>query len=170
MSETELGAAEKATPAETPREKASFAPVGLLAIILTPIVIVTSIFFSYNENRTFYAPVTSDLNVAVVISAPQFLQVSGGNVCDGKAPLVWLSTATVQIKASGWSENTILGEGILNAQGKCVYKSSVTPPADFAGGNVTARVIFTFGETEDFVINVGNSTPFKTLDLVVNLG
>ena len=170
MSEVKQESVDSGSTAEPSKEKGKLAPVGLLAIILTPIVIVTSIFFSYNENRTFYAPVTSDLNVAVVISAPQFLEVSGGNVCDGKAPLVGLSTATVQIKASGWSEKTILGEGILNAQGKCVYKSSVTPPADYAGGNVTARVIFTFGETEDFVINVGNSTPFKTLDLVVNLG
>ena len=60
MSEVKQESVDSGSTAEPRKEKGKLAPVGLLAIILTPIVIVTSIFFSYNENRTFYAPVTND--------------------------------------------------------------------------------------------------------------
>ncbi len=170
MSEAELGSAEKVATAETPREKASFAPVAVLAIILTPLIIITTVFFSFFDNGRFEPPVNTELKIAVVLSAPQFLEFSRGNVCDGKTPIAGLSRATIQIKASGWVKTATMGEGILNAQGKCEYKAAVSPPADFLGGDVKASINFSFGETADYTIAVGDNPPFKNVDLDINLG
>lgn len=170
MSETEQGSVEKVSTPEAPREKASFAPVAVLAIILTPLVIGATVFFSFFDNGRFEPPVNTELKISIVLSAPQFLEFSKGNVCDGKAPIAGLSRATIQVKASGWVRKANLGEGILNAQGKCEYKAAVSPPEDFLGGDVKASINFSFGETADYIIAVGDNPPFKNVDLDINLG
>jgi len=170
MSEAEQESAEKMATAETPREKASFAPVAVLAIVFTPLAVIASVFFSQSENRTFYPPESNEINVGVILSAPQFLQFNRGNVCDGSGPLARLSSATVQIGATGWSKKTILGEGNLNAQGNCEYGVSVIPPDNFSGGEISAKILFSFGESENFTINVGDSMPYQKKNLAIRLG
>ena len=170
MSEAEQESAENVATAKAPREKASFAPVAVLAIILMPLSIGATLFISFFDNGRFEPPVNTDLNIAVVLSAPQFLEFSSGNVCDGRAPIAGLSRATIQINASGWVRKTTMGEGILNTQGKCEYKATVSPPEDFLGGDVKASINFSFGETAEYKIAVGENPPFKNVDLNINLG
>ena len=168
MSESEQGSAENL--AEATREKARFAPVAVLAIVLTPLVIGTTVLFSFFDNGRFEPPVNNDIKISVTLSDPQFIEFSTGNVCDGKGPIAGLSRATIQIKAPGWVRTTNLGEGILNAQSKCEYKAAVSAPADFYGGDVEAKVVFAFLETRDYIIPVGDNPPFKNVDLSINLG
>jgi hypothetical protein len=170
MSEVKQESVDSGSTAEPTKEKGKLAPVGLLAIILTPLVVITSLFFSYGENGTFYPPENNEINLDVTLSAQQFLEFSNSNVCDGKAPLVGLSAATLQIRGAGWSKQTVLGEGVLNVNGDCQYKTSVTAPQDFAGGKISAKILFTFGNSEDFSIDVGDSPPFESKNLTINLG
>jgi hypothetical protein len=81
-----------------------------------------------------------------------------------------LSAATLQIRGAGWSKQTVLGEGVLNVNGDCQYKTSVTAPQDFAGGKISAKILFAFGNSEDFSIDVGDSPPFESKNLTINLG
>lgn len=170
MSEVEKNSNEGTSTSEPAREKGSLAPVGLLAILLAPLVIVTSIFFSYSEVGDFTPPITNDVKVSVILSAPQFLEFSSGNVCDGKGQLSGLSRATLQIGAAGWSESTKLGEGILNVQGKCEYAATITPPSTFLGGAINATVAFSFGTSRAVTLNVGENPPFQSVKLDINLG
>ena len=126
--------------------------------------------FSFFDNGRFEPPVNNDIKISVTLSDPQFIEFSTGNVCDGKGPIAGLSRATIQIKAPGWVRTTNLGEGILDAQSKCEYKAAVSAPADFYGGDVKAKVLFSFLETPDYIIAVGDNPPFKNVDLSINLG
>jgi hypothetical protein len=168
MSELEKSA--DAATTEPTREKGSLAPVGVLAVLLAPVVILTSLFFSYSEVGDFDPPATADIKISVVISSSRFLEFSSGNVCDGSGETAGLSRATIKIGASGWSQRTTLGEGSLNSQGRCEYEAKVSPPSSFLGGNVRSSVVFSFGETDDFTTNIGDSIPFKGVNLEINLG
>lgn len=170
MSELEKNSIKSTSTAEPAREKGVFAPLGLLTLILAPIVILTSIFFSHSESGNYTPPISEDLKISIALSAPQFLEFSSGNVCDGKAPITGLSRATVEISGGQWSATTPLGEGSLNSQGQCVYKATVTPDSTFLGGEIEAGIVFSFGRTEKFVIDVGDNLPFKTVNLDLSLG
>ena len=168
MSELEKSA--DAATTEPTREKGSLAPVGVLAVFLAPVVILTSLFFSYSEVGDFSPPTTGDIKISVVISSSRFLGFSSGNICDGSGETAGLSRATIKIGAPGWSVRTTLGEGSLNAQGKCEYRTKVSAPSSFLGGKVTSSVAFSFGETDDFITDVGDNPPFKGVNLEINLG
>lgn len=170
MSEVENNLIEGASAPEPAREKGSLAPVGFLAILLAPLVIITSLLFSNSEVGEYTPPITNEVNVAVTLSAPQFLEFSSGNVCDGKEQLSGLSRAILKIRGAGWSESTNLGYGSLNVQGKCEFTASITPPSTFLGGVINASVAFSFGTSREVPVNVGDNPPFQTVKLDFNLG
>jgi hypothetical protein len=170
MSQVEKNVNEDNSSTEPAREKGVFAPLALLTLILAPIVIAASIFVSNSEIGNYTPPVSGDLKTTIVLSAPQFLEFGTGNVCDGKAPLAGLSRATLQINTDLWSRTTPLGEGTLNSQGQCLYKATVTPDSAFLGGEIEASITFSFGKTEKYIIDVGDSLPFSSIDLNISLG
>ena len=170
MSQVEMNGFEDTSSTEPAREKGVFAPLALLTLILAPIVIAASIFFNNSEISNYTPPVSGDLKTAIVLSAPQFLEFSTGNVCDGKAPIVGLSRAILQIGTDQWIRKTPLGEGVLNSQGQCLYQATVTPDSTFLGGEIEASITFSFGKTETYIIDVGDSLPFKSIDLDISLG
>ena len=165
MSQVETNEFEDTSSTEPAREKGVFAPLALLALILAPIVIVASIFFNNSDSSNYTPPVSGDLKTTIVLSAPQFLEFSTGNVCDGKAPIAGLSRATLKISTDLWSRTAPLGEGSLNSQGQCVYKATVTPDSTFLGGEIEASITFSFGKTETYLIDVGDSLPFNSVNL-----
>ena len=163
-------ASSPAVEEESPREKISYTPIAVLTIVLGTLVIAGSLLFGFSEEKKYVPEVNSQLRVIVSLTSPQFLKFSQGNVCLGSGALAGLSNAQVNVRGSNWSEKFSLGLGTLNSQGGCVYRSSFSPPSDFYGGQVTANIAFSFGETADFFINVGDSAPFKAVDLKINLG
>jgi hypothetical protein len=170
MSEVERKSLEGVSASEPAREKGSLAPVGLLAILLSPLVVVTSLLFSNSEVGDYTPPITNEVYVSVTLSAPQFLEFSSGNVCDGKEQLLGLSRAILKIRGTGWSESTNLGYGSLNVQGKCEFTASITPPSTFLGGVINASVAFSFGTSREVPVDVGDNPPFQTVKLDLNLG
>lgn len=170
MAELENESSADSSTVAPAREKGSLAPVGVLAVLLAPLAILTSLFFSYSEVGDFDPPTTGEIKISVIISSSRFLEFSSRNICDGSGETAGLSRAVVKIGAPGWSERTTLGEGSLNAQGKCEYKTKVTPPSSFLGGEVKSSIAFSFGETDDFTTDVGDSPSFNGVDLEINLG
>jgi hypothetical protein len=170
MTELDQETSEGSASAKPEREKGTFAPVAILTLVLAPIVIAASIFFNYSDVGNYTPPESNELNVSVVLSAPQFLEFSTGNICDGKAPIVGLSRAILEITAGQWSTKAPLGEGALNSQGKCEYQVTVTPNSTFLGGEIEASVAFSFGKSQKFITDVGNNLPYKDVDLNISLG
>lgn len=159
-----------AVEGESPREKISYTPLAVLTIVFGTLVIASSLLFGFSEQKKYNPEVNSELRVVVSLTAPQFLKFTQSNVCLGSGELAGLSNAQVIIRGSNWLRKISLGQGTLNSEGGCIYSSRFSPPSDFYGGEVRANIAFSFGETDDFFINVGDSAPFKAIDLKINLG
>lgn len=170
MTEIEPETNEGSSNAKSHREKGVFAPVSILTLLLAPIVIFSSIFFSYSDIGEYTPPASDELNISIVLSAPQFLEFSTGNICDGKAPIAGLSRAILEINASQWSVTTPLGEGALNSQGKCEYRTTATPDSTFLGGVIESSITFSFGKSQKFFTDVGNDLPYKDVKIELSLG
>jgi hypothetical protein len=170
MTELDQEASEGSSSAKPEREKGIFAPVAILTLVLAPIVIAVSIFSNYSDVGNYTPAESNKLSISVVLSAPQFLEFSTGNICDGKVPIVGLSRAILEITAGQWSAKTPLGEGALNSQGKCEYQVTVTPDSTFLGGEIESSITFSFGKSQIFINDVGNSLPYKDVNLDISLG
>jgi hypothetical protein len=152
------------------REKISLLPVGLLALILAPVIIVASLFSENVTTSKFSIDRQKEIKILVIIKASEFLTYSTKNVCDGSGEIAGLWRSEVQIKTSDWVRTAALGRGILNSDGACEYRLQVTPPAEFEGGKVTASAILPLGKAADAVGDTGNGTSFKLITLTYNLG
>jgi hypothetical protein len=170
MTEIEQEMNDGASSAKPEREKGVFAPVSIVTLLLAPIVIITSIFFSYSDIGEYTPPASEELKISVVLSAPQFLEFSTGNICDGKGPIAGLSRAILEVASGKWSATSPLGEGALNSQGKCEYQATITPDSSFLGGEIESSITFSFGKSQKFITDVGNVLPYKDVNLDISLG
>ena len=155
---------------ESPREKASFVSVGLLAIVLAPIVIITTLLAGSETSSKFTIDQPSEIRVLVSIKASEFLNFSERNVCDGSGEIAGLWRSEIQIRTSSWIRKTSLGQGTLNSEGACEYRLTIAPPSDFEGGDVIASAILPLGKAKDLVLNTGSKPSFKQIDLTYDLG
>ncbi len=155
---------------ESAREKASFAVVGLLAIILAPVMILTAVLSGNTTSEKFSIDQQSEIKVLVIIKAREFLDFSTRNVCDGTGELSGLWRSEVQIRTESWKRTASLGQGNLNSEGACEYRISITPPADFEGGEIIASATLPIGKSEDAIGDTGYGTSFKEIILTYNLG
>jgi len=155
---------------EPSREKASLVVVGLLAIILAPVIILTSIFSGNVTSEKYSIDQRKEIKILVEIKAQEFLTYSTKNVCDGSGEISGLYRSEVQLRTDTWIRKTFLGQGTLNSEGICEYRISVTPPSDFVGGEVIASAILPLGKTKDATDNTGNGTSFKLIILKYDLG
>jgi len=155
---------------ESTREKASFVVVGLLAIILAPVMIFTAIFSGNTTSERYSIDQQSEIKILVLIKAREFLDSSTRNVCDGTGELAGLWRSEVQVRTDSWIRKASLGQGTLNSDGACEYRISVTPPADFEGGEVIASATLPLGKSEDAIGDTGYGTSFKEIILTYNLG
>ena len=155
---------------ESTKEKISLAPVATLAILLGLISSCLLVFSNSSEPHTYTPADLGRINIELTLSSKQFLIYSNGNVCDGAGELSGLRKASVLVVGDGWTNKTSLGVGDLNTKGECIYTPSFQAPNSFNGGEVTASVIFSFGESEDFKVDLGDKQPFKNLLLSINLG
>jgi hypothetical protein len=153
-----------------PREKLSFTPIGILAILLGLTSSLILIFSTTSEPHTFTPQDSGKVRIELTLTAKQFLNYSEGNACDGSGELSGLRKAQVRVTGDGWRNQVSLGAGDLNTKGECLYTPSFQPPESFNGGKVTASVIFSFGESEDFSVDLGETQPYKNLLLSINLG
>ena len=164
------GVDELAAESGNPKEKVSLAPIGLLALLLAPIVVVGSFFSGTQTSTEFTIDQESEIRVFVLIKASEFLKFSEKNVCDGSGQIAGLWKSEIRIGTSTWVRKVSLGQGTLNADGACEYRLKVTPPSDFEGGDVIASAILPIGEAEDLVLDSGTKPSFKQIDLTYNLG
>ena len=155
---------------ESSREKASLVVVGLLAVILAPVIILTSFFSNNVTSENYSIDQQKEIKILVVIKAKEFLAYSTKNVCDGAGEISGLYSSEVQLRTDTWIRKASLGQGTLNSDGACEYRISVTPPSDFGGGEVIASTVLPLGKTKDATGDTGNGTSFKLITLTYNLG
>lgn len=153
-----------------PKERVSFAPVGLLTIFLSLTTLVFLLFSNFSDEHTFTPEQKSFIPTEITLGAKQFLEFSTANVCDGKGTLAGLSRATLVVTGNGWSRSEKLGSGSLNTQGLCVYTPEITPPTTFSGGGVSASIVFSTARSPQFPENVGPYPPYKTIRISLSLG
>lgn len=153
-----------------PKERISLAPVGILTIFLSITVLVFLFFSSFSDQHTFTPEQKAVIPTEIKLSAKQFLDFSNSNVCDGKGVLAGLPNASLVITGNGWSKSEKLGSGSLNTQGQCVYTPSIEVPKSFAGGKVSAAIIFSTAKTQQFPTDVGPYPPYKTVQISLSLG
>lgn len=153
-----------------PKERVSFAFVGLLTIFLSLTTLTFLLFSKFSDQHTFTPEQKAVIPTEIKLSAKQFLNFSNSNVCDGKGVLAGLPNATLVITGNGWSKSAKLGSGSLNTQGECVYTPSVEVPKTFSGGKVSAAIIFSTAKTQQFPNDVGPYPPYKTVQITLSLG
>jgi len=153
-----------------PKEKVSLAPIGLLTIVLSLTTLVFLFFSSFSEQHTFIPTQKTVIPTEIKLSAAQFLSFSNSNVCDGKGLLAGLPNAKLVVAGTGWSRTENLGTGALNTQGQCVFTPSIAVPDNFAGGGVTASIIFSTARSQQYPANVGPYPPYKTIQISLSLG
>ncbi len=153
-----------------PKEKVSLAPVGLLTIFLSLSTLVFLLFSSFSDQNTFTPEQKAVIPAEIKLSAKQFLEFSSSNVCDGKGVLAGLNKASLVVSGEGWSKSEKLGSGSLNTQGQCVYTPKIDVPESFSGGNVSASIVFSTAQTQQYPANVGPYPPYKTIQITLSIG
>jgi hypothetical protein len=153
-----------------PKEKVSFAPVGMLTIFFCLTTLVFLLFSNFSNQNTFTPEQKGVIPTEIKLSAKQFFDFSNSNVCDGKGVLAGLPNATLVVSGKGWSKSEKLGSGSLNTQGQCVYTPSIDVPKSFSGGKVSASIIFSKARSQEYLENVGPYPPYKTVHITLSLG
>lgn len=153
-----------------PKERVSFAPIGMLTIFLSLTTLVFLLFSNFSDENTFTPEQKAVIPTEIKLSAKQFLDFSNSNVCDGKGVLAGLTKATLVVSGKGWSKSEKLGSGTLNSQGQCVYTPSIDVPKSFSGGKVSAAIIFSTARSQQYPADVGPYPPYKTVQITLSLG
>lgn len=168
-----LDSSSKNAPTELPalpKDKVSFAPVGLLTIVFSITSVIFLFFSNFSDQHAYIPPVKPEIAATVTLTASQFETFSNSNVCNGKGVLAGLPNAKLLVEGKNWSRSEKLGPGTLNTQSQCVYTPSFDAPAAFAGGAVKAIIIFSSARSETFTFDLGAYPPYKRIRISLTLG
>jgi hypothetical protein len=151
--------------------KGAVATLGLISVVFGLIVIIFSLFQSFDTSAVINPVKDKNIHVEVTIVSSQFKQASSSAACSGSGNLAGISNSNLVVaqSSSGMNEIIALGHGSLTQDGSCLYAVVVKPPDNFTGGKVSGSVKFPFGNAPITSFDIGNQPPFAKFAITINL-
>lgn len=157
------------------KNKGAMAP---LALVLS-LVVIFAVFFSL-----FYRPVATQLvspkasnalRVSLSISANEFItegsDSGNSNICKGTKSFPNISKAIVYITDLNNKPiaEIVAGSATSKKSSTCYFELSTEKYKPFSGSKLKVFVRFSFGDSNIFNVDVGNSIPYNKINLRLSL-
>lgn len=146
-------------------------------IILLVLIVVTGLSLTLttkaSKNIDVLGPqgITVNLDLSSPVFREAYTNGTGPEYCNDPKPYKGISNSMLFLSSSNSKPlgSIKLGDAVKYTYVSCKFKAFLPLDDSFIGGKVSVYVKFPFGESETFIVDVGNQRPYK-IDLKLNLG
>jgi hypothetical protein len=156
-------------------EAKSLTTGAFIVLIIMIAVSILSLSLTTNASKNIEVLGAQGITINVDLSSPVFREAyttsSTPQYCNNPSPYKGISNSLLFI-SDGKSQplgSVKLGDAVKYNYISCKFKAFLPLDDSFGGGKVSVFVKFPFGESEKFIVEVGNQRPYK-IDLKLNLG
>ncbi len=157
-------------------QKGAFSPLALVIGIAAFGALVFSIFYRPISSSIVQAKLSESLRINLSITSSEFNTEGSAfgslDICSGTANFPNINKANVFVNdINGKSLGSIeVGEASAKSASTCKYNLELKDVSDFPGTKLNVFVRFSFGDSNNFLVDVGGEPPYKKLNIRLTLG